>query len=423
MQSNVTTLTKNNITYSKSLLKLLILLLCLYTANTCLYAQSKCELKSLPDLFKSKNTTKSDLKKKHFFFVLPYLGFQPATGFSYGAISQYIFKGNKKNERFSEIYTIAKYSQKKQLLIDFVNNVFLKDNSILLNGDYRYYIFTQSNYGLGSDIIPVGDNGDNFNLKQIEQPMDYNYLRLHQIVSFRIKPNLYLGGGIHFDGYSKIKDKNLDLANGITTYHYNYSIENNFDTHQYSVLGASLNTVYDSRNNPINANHGSYINFNFRVNPSIDKIQKQSAVLLTEFRHFIPLSKTSQQHVVAFWLYGQYVVNGTLPYLNLPAIGWDQRSRLGKGYTQGLFRGNNLVYFETEYRFPILCSELISGTVFASAVSVSDRGRLPLLHTIEPAFGVGLRVLLDKATKSNIILNYARGHKSDGFYLNTDESF
>ena len=70
--------------------------------------------------------------------MLPYLGFQPATGFSYGAISQYIFKGNQKNERFSEIYTIAKYSQKKQLLIDFVNNVYLKNNSILLNGDYRY---------------------------------------------------------------------------------------------------------------------------------------------------------------------------------------------------------------------------------------------------------------------------------------------
>lgn len=418
-----TTLTKNNINYIKTILKIIVLLFLFTTTNTTLYGQKKCELKSLPDLFKSESTIISDLKKKHFFFVLPYLGFQPATGFSYGAISQYIFKGNNKNERFSEIYAIVKYSQKKQLLIDVVNNVYLKNNSILLNGDYRYYIFTQSNYGLGSDIIPVGNNGDNFDLKQIEQPMNYNYLRLHQIVSFKIKPNLYLGGGIHFDGYSKINDKNLDLNNGITTYHFNYSINNNYDTHQYSVLGASLNTVYDSRNNPINANNGTYINFNFRVNPSINKIQMQSAVLLTEFRHFISLSKSSQQHVLAFWLYGQYVTNGILPYLNLPAIGWDQRSRLGKGYTQGLFRGNNLMYFETEYRFPILCSELISGTVFSSIVTVSDQGRLPLFHTVEPAFGVGLRVLLDKATKANIILNFAKGHKSDGYYLNTDESF
>lgn len=410
----------NNIKFS---LKIIVVVLLFTSISTSLYGQQKCELKSLPDLFKSKNTSKSDLKKKHFFFVLPYLGFQPATGFSYGAISQYIFKGNKKNERFSEIYAIAKYSQKKQLLVDFVNNLYLKDNSILLNGDYRYYIFTQSNYGLGSDIIPVGDGSQNFDLSQIEQPMDYNYLRLHQLVSFRIKPNLYIGGGIHYDGYSKIKDKNLDLANGITTYHYTYSINNNFDTHQYSVLGISLNSVFDSRNNPINASKGTYVNLNFRVNPAINNLQSQSAVLLTEFRHFISLSKTSQQHVLAFWFYGQFVTDGTLPYLNLPAIGWDQRSRLGKGYTQGLFRGNNLAYFETEYRFPILCNELISGTVFSSLVSVSDKERLPLLHSIEPAVGIGLRILLDKATKSNIIFNYALGHKSHGYYLNTDESF
>ena len=409
--------------YLQSIFKILVALLVVSVLNTSLYGQEKCELKSLPDLFKSKKKLKTEVPKKHFFFVLPYLGFQPATGFSYGAISQYIFKGNKKNEQFSEIYTIAKYSQKKQLLIDIVSNVYLKNNSIMLNGDYRYYIFTQSNYGLGSDIIPIGEGSQNFDLKQIEQPMNYNYLRLHQIVSFKIKPNLYLGGGLHVDSYSNIKDKYLDVANDILTYHFSYSMENHFDTHKYTVLGVSLNSVFDTRNNPINANKGTYVNFNFRFNPSLHNVQTKSAVLLTEFRHFVPLSKTSQQHVLAFWAYGQFVTNGTLPYLNLPAIGWDQRSRLGKGYTQGLFRGNKLAYFETEYRFPILCNELISGTVFANAVSVSDKGKLPIFHTIEPAVGVGLRILLDKATKSNIILNYAKGHKSDGFYLNTDESF
>lgn len=408
--------------FLKPILKSVIILFIFSKVNTTLYSQ-KCELKSFPDLFKSKDTLHVDVQKTHFFYVLPYLGFQPATGFSYGAISQYIFKGKNEHERFSEIYSIFKYSQKKQLLIDIVSNVLIKNSSILLNGDYRYYFFTQSNYGLGSDIIPVGDDRNNFDLKQIEEPMDYHYLRFHQMVSFRIKKNLYLGGGFNIDAYSKIKDKNLDLINGIKTYHYTYNTNNNFDTEKYSVLGISLNAVYDSRNNQINSSKGYYVNFNYRINPSLNNIQSQSGVLFSEFRHYISLSKTSQQHVLAFWLYGQFVTNGTLPYLNLPAIGWDQRSRLGKGYTQGLFRGNNLVYFETEYRFPILCNELISGTVFSNLVSVSDKGRLPIFHTIQPAVGIGLRILLDKSTKTNIVFNFAEGNKSKGFYINTDESF
>lgn len=411
--------------FTKFKLEISILLLLCSSMNAPIFSQQKCELKDFPDLFESKSKIKVEdtITKTHFFFVLPYLGFQPATGFSYGAISQYIFKGKGETDRYSEIYSIAKYSQKKQLLIDFVNNVYLKHNSILLNGDFRYYIFTQSNYGLGSDNIPYGEKSSGFDLTDIEQPMDYTYIRFHQLASFRVKENLYLGGGFHYDGYSKIDDKLLDVPNGIETYHYTYNKKNNFDLEKYSVIGASFNTIFDSRNNSINPNRGSFVNLNLRFNPKLGDNQVQSAVLLSEFRHYISLSKNSEQNVLAFWLYGQFVVNGTLPYLNLPSVGWDQRSRQGKGYTQGLFRGNNLVSFETEYRFPITCNELISGTVFTNLVTVSDEGRIPLFHTIQPAIGVGLRVLLDKKTKTNIVLNYAQGHKSQGFYLNTDEAF
>ena len=416
-------LNKKSMNSNRNLYKLLYLLLFCATLSATAYAQKECELKDVTDLFKSKKDTVAKPVKSHFFFVLPYLGFQPATGFTYGGISQYIFKGSKESKQNSEIYSILKYSQKKQLLFDLVGNVLLNNDKILLKGDYRYYVFTQSNYGLGSDIIPYGIGSSGFNITDIEEPMDYTYLRLHQTVSFKTIDKVYLGGGFHVDAYTKIDDKNLDLANGIETYHYKYSTENNFDLKHYSVMGVSLNAIYDTRPNLINSNKGTYININYRVNPNINNVQSQSGVLFSEFIHYIPLSKKSQQNALAFWLQGQFVTNGTLPYLNLPAIGWDQRSRQGKGYTQGLFRGNNMVSFETEYRFPILCSELISGTVFSNLVTVSDKGRLPLFHTIQPAVGIGLRILLDKGTKTNLVFNYAVGNKSSGFYLNTDESF
>ena len=196
--------------------------------------------------------------------------------------------------------------------------------------------------------------------------MDYNYFKLHQTVSWKVNGNFYVGAGLHLDSYSKIVDKTLDTANSLFTHHYNYSTKYGFNSTDYTVNGVSLNLLYDSRDNQVNANHGWYGNINFRVNPALSKHQRPSTVLYAEYRKFWPLSKTNEQHVFAIWAYGQFATSGKLPYLNLPALGWDQRSRAGKGYQQGLFRGNNLMYFEAEYRFPITCNQLISGTVLAT---------------------------------------------------------
>lgn len=113
-----------------------------------------------------------------------------------------------------------------------------------------------------------------------------------------------------------------------------------------------------------------------------------------------------------------------MPYLNLPSIGWDQRSRGGKGYVQGLFRGFNLVYFETEYRFPISCNKLLSGTLFSNFTTASNKeNNIKLFQYIQPAIGLGLRILIDKPTRTNIIANYGWGRNSEAFYLNAGETF
>ena len=147
-------------------------------------------------------------------------------------------------------------------------------------------------------------------------------------------------------------------------------------------------------------------------------------MLYAEARYFIPLSKNNLQHVLGFWAYGQFLMSGDVPYLNLPAIGWDQRSRSGVGYTQGLFRGFNIWYFETQYRFPITCNQLISGTVGANFTSTSNKDTdVKLLQYVQPAVSIGLRFLIDKPTRTNIILNQAWGRDSAGFYLNAGETF
>ena len=385
----------------------------------------KCAVKSLPELFKKKDSilTFKPLKNS-FFLVIPVIGSSPATGFLYGAVTQYTFKGKQTEDKYSSFNVGATYTTNKQLLVNVKNTLLLNHNKFYLNGDWRYYIFSQDNYGLGSDIIPPLRDDNGFVLEALAQPMNYDYLKFHQKMSFRIADDLYIGGGVHIDGYTNISDKRLDLPNNVLTEHYKYSEKYGFSTNEYYVNGMSLNFVFDSRDNQVNANNGWYGNINYRVNPALGKNQSSSSILFTEFKYYIPLSKTNLQHVLAFWTYGQFLTHGDLPYLNLPAVGWDKTSRGGRGYTQGLIRGQNLAYIETEYRFPISCNQLISGAVFANITTASDKDRqVKLFDAVQPAFGVGLRILIDKATRTNLVLNQAWGRHSKAFYLNAGETF
>jgi len=384
-----------------------------------------CPEKSLPELFKKKDSIHI-LKpiKNSFFLIIPIIGSQPATGFSYGAVAQYTFKGKKLDDKYSSVNLGATYTEKKQLLINVKNSVMLKSNKIFLSGDWRFYIFSQANYGLGSDIIPRRAEDKDFDLNTLKEPMDYNYLKFHQTASWEFKDNYYVGGGVHLDWYTTITDNTLDITNGQLTNHYNYSKKYDFDENEYFVNGVSLNLLYDTRDNQINTNRGMFANINYRFNPALSKNQYASNVLFMEYRYFMPLSKYNKQHVFCIWATGQFVTSGTVPYLNLPSIGWDQRSRSGKGYVQGLLRGQKLVYLETEYRFPISCNNLISGTVFGNLTSTSDKDReIHIFQYFQPAVGLGLRVLIDKATRTNLVMNYAWGRHSKAFYLNAGETF
>ena len=184
----------------------------------------KCVVKSLPEIFKKKDSVLT-LKpiKNSFFLVIPVIGSSPATGFLYGAVTQYTFKGKGTEDRYSSFNVGATYTTNKQLLINVKNTLLLNKNKIYLNGDWRYYLFSQDNYGLGSDIIPSRKNDEGFALEALAQPMNYDYLKFHQTASFRVTGNFYVGGGIHIDGYTNISDRQLDVPNNVLTEHYTYS--------------------------------------------------------------------------------------------------------------------------------------------------------------------------------------------------------
>jgi outer membrane protein assembly factor BamA len=257
--------------------------------------------------------------------------------------------------------------------------------------------------------------------------MKFNYLKIHQIVNKAVVGELYAGIGYHLDYYYSIEDEYLDLTADPpkeTPHHYNTS-KYGFDSSNYILSGISLNVLYDTRDNMINPYEGIYANINYRINPVFLGSDQASSSLWTEFRTYIGLSERRPRNVLGFWLFGDFNISGNMPYLTMPYLGEDQRTRSGRGYTNGRYRGKNMVYGEVEWRFPISpCSQILGGVLFVNAVTTDNPNTgIGLFEYVRPGIGVGVRVMVNKYFRTNINLDFAIGAKSSGFYFSGQETF
>lgn len=372
------------------------------------------------------------------FVPLPVIAANPANGFMYGVApsASWLMGSEETTSRSSLVSTII-YTTKKQLILTFKTNMFLEDDSWNLMGDWRYFITSQPTYGLGTGpqsarLVSSGieyDDGD-FSTGILEaQMMEFNYLRFHETALKRFDDSRFFAGvGYHLDLHSKINDQllHIDTVPPSLTSHYLYSEDRGFDPEGYTLSGLSLNGLYDSRDNTINPYSGRYAFISLRINPEFLGSNQSSTLLWMEYRDYFGLSKKRPRHLLALWAYGSFVSSGNVPYLDLPAVGWDQFGRSGRAYPQGRFRGEGIMYGELEYRFPLQKnSDTFGGVLFANATTANNNdANIGLFEYVEPGLGVGWRIMINKKARTNLTIDYAWGaYGSHGFYLNVNETF
>jgi len=370
----------------------------------------------------------------------PAIAVNPTAGFMYGvAPSATWYLGDPADTRISSFLGTVIYTTKDQLIITAKATTFFNHDSWNLLTDMRFFITSQPTYGLGTgpySAKPFMDGdlefSDNlFDPIPDEQMMYFNYFRFHQTLMKRYKrSSIYAGLGIHYDQHYKIDDRLLDVdASDDTvtlTSHYIYSVSEGFDPLGYTLSGFSVNLLYDSRDNVVNPYSGRFAFANIRINPTFLGSDQSSTLLWLEYRDYVHFSKTRPRHLLGFWTYGWFVTSGNVPYLDLPAVGWDQFGRSGRAYTQGRFRGEQLMYFETEYRFPLQRhQERFGGVVFVNATTANNKAAgISLFEYLDPAWGVGLRVMINKNSRANINFDYAWGkYGAQGFYFGINEVF
>ena len=126
--------------------------------------------------------------------------------------------------------------------------------------------------------------------------------------------------------------------------------------------------------------------------------------------------------MVAVWSYLWTALNNNVPFLDLPAIGYEPYQRSGRGIEQKRYRGKSLFYMEGEYRSDLRDDGLLGYVVFANTniTTGPGNGRLSGPH---PALGAGLRVKFNKRSNTNMALDFAVSKGYSTVILNLGEAF
>ncbi|MBE7169632.1 MAG: hypothetical protein INR73_03535 [Williamsia sp.] len=336
------------------------------------------------------------------FTVVPAVGYTLQSKLVGSLTGNAVFHYNEAN--ISTISAIAGYSQLKQFTMPLESNIWIKQNKLNLVGDFRFYKYPQSTFGLGS-----GSSVKN------EDPMSYSFFRFYEIVLTPVAGNLFAGAGYIFDDHWNIREKGL--ANGHPSDYALYGKA----AHTIS-SGITLNSVFEKRNNPINPSKGSYINLQYRSSWAALANTTKWQSLIIDMRKYFQFPGRSQ-NVLALWSYNWLIVKGKPPYLDLPSNSWDSYSSTGRGYIQGRFRGAQMIDAEAEYRFRITRNGLFGAVVFANAESFSAL-QGSRFQAVQPGAGAGLRIKLNKVSKTNISIDYGFGNQgSHGLFVNMGELF
>ncbi|HTI90571.1 MAG TPA: hypothetical protein VL727_08280 [Puia sp.] len=338
--------------------------------------------------------------------ALPVAGYTLQTGFAGVLSSNFAFYTSEHSQaNLSTILTSITYSQYKQIIFPIQADIWTKGNKYNIITDWRYLKYPSLTYGLGGNTS--SDSGYN---------IDYGYLRLHQAILKTIARDLYLGLGYDLDYFWNIKE--IDPPTGKTTDFERYGL-----SPKEVASGISLHFLFDSRRNPINPEKGNYASITYRPNFTVLGSDQNWQSLLIDLRKYINFP-SSTHNVLAIWSYDWFTVGGGKPpYLLLPSTGWDAYSNTARGYIQGRFRSKNMLYLESEYRFGLTTNGLLGGVVFANAQSFSEpaTGRY---EYIAPGYGAGLRISLNKFSRTNLCIDYGWGaHGSGGFFVNLGEVF
>jgi outer membrane protein assembly factor BamA len=345
----------------------------------------------------------------------PVVGYNPANGASAGVAGDIaFFRGEPATTRISSLVTSLTLTTKDQLHFNAKFNVLTAQDRWDLVSDNRVYLTNEDTYDLGTNT-PT-DQGVN---------VQFDYLRLYQTAYRQVHHNLFVGPSLLFSHYTHIKPNPNNPPGTPESAYTSYSTQNGFDLETQTSAGTAVNALFENRDSAIDPTRGFYASLGYRMyfKGFLDGTSNWQ-LFRYDLRTYVRLTKDAR-HKLAFWLFGNLITGGTAPYFDLPTTGGDTYGRSGRGYTQGRFRGQRMVYGEVEYRWTLTRNGLLGMVAFLNTETLSnEQTGEKLFDSFATGFGAGLRLMLNKGSRTNLCLDYGRGKDgSHGVYFGVQEAF
>lgn len=383
----------------------------------------------LYSFFNKKAAADTGNKKHSNWSVLPSAAYNPSVGFAIGVITSggKMF-GDPATTTLSVINAGAYISTAGLSTFEFKHNAFSANNEWNLQGTWQIGKTVAMDNGIGTGSRSQGDGSFSLNELFLDNnpdafPIRYVYIKVNERIYRKLSDHIYAGAGLSFNLYEHIDESRRDM-NGMHSHNFRYSMKNGYSPWGYSANGLLFNIQYNSRDQPNRAYKGIYADVVLKVNQTWLGSQHAAEQLKVEFRKYWSLSKKNPETVLAFWHWSNYLLGGSLPYLELPGTGSDAYGRLGRAYIIGRFKGMSFVYNEAEFRFPITENKLLSGVVFVNTETADNQRGVKLFRRWEHGGGAGLRLLFNKYTRSNLCIDYGRGnYGANGLFLGLNEIF
>ena len=353
--------------------------------------------------------------KKRMVAGSPVLGYSPTTGVSVGVAGNVAFyTGFPQFTRISSIVTSVTATSKAQFLISFKMNASSFENRWRIEADNRFFWTSQPTYGLGTDT-PADAKLD----------MKFNHFRIFDKYYHQVHRNVFLGAGYVYNIHNDVRPPDdVDPEVFADSPYITYSEHFGFDLDSQTSSGVSLHALVDSRDGAINPNRGWYANASYLMFFK-DFLGGSSnwQQFSYDFRTYLRLSPDAR-HKLAFWTFGDLVTGGVAPYLDLPSTGGDTYARSGRGYPQGRFRGEKMLYAEAEYRWTMTKNGLFGMVAFVNAETLSNElANEKLFDSYAPGAGFGFRFMLNKHSKTNLCMDLGFGRGSKAIYFGVQEAF
>jgi hypothetical protein len=352
--------------------------------------------------------------REEFVFFAPSIGSKPSTGFSGGVASTVaFFLGDPATTHISTLIGGVRVSTKKQALGNVRFSTFSNNDRWFFQGDNRLSWSSYDTYGLGGNTPAAS-----------AENVKYNFFYFYGTAYHNVGPGLFAGLGLNVSHHRNVRPGTDARFVWDKSAYVTYSRSHGFDLDGQTSGGTNAGLIFDSRDNAINPQNGTLASASYRT--FFDGFLGGDSTwqeLYLDARTYKKLTKDAR-HKLAFWFLGDLVTGGTAPFMDLPATA-SGNERSARGYGEGRYRGQHLLYGEVEYRGAITSSGLLGFVAFLNTTTIDNtEAGEKLFESFAPGAGFGFRILLSKRSRTNLCTDFGWGKNgSRGFYLAIQDAF